>query len=510
VSAKAEAPLRGPAGAEEAGGEVALGEEGGEEASVEPLIVAEQVRALFRNRRLPYLVGVANAVIVVAALGGDVSLVARVAWLAVIGALAAGRLVLARAYLRVQPLPADAPRWGRRFAIGIGMNGVAWGAMPIVFSAGRLVEERALMSFVLGGMVAGATASASTDQRSFRAFVIPTLVPMLLMMAAVGGRVNLAMALMLALFGVAMAILASGSGRAFERNARLSLRNERLAQRLAEARDLLEQRVLERTAALRASMEDLRRAEANALHAVAARDEFLAVASHELLTPLAALQLHLRVLEQNVAGVAGGERATASLATMSRQVTRIAALVDTVFRVSGLDRGQLVLEARPIDLAATIRAAVGDLESAGLIDSLAGAVTLRLEEPMNGRWDPTRVEQIVVNLLTNAIKYGGGNPVTVALGVDSRDEGRVVLSVSDQGCGIPASDLDAIFEKFHRGDAGRRSRGLGLGLFVVRELVRAMGGEVSVSSTEGVGSSFRVVLPGRLTVPRAEASRVDA
>jgi signal transduction histidine kinase len=434
----------------------------------------------------------------VAALRPDASTPARCGWLTAICALALGRFVLTNAYFKANPSPAEAPRWGRRYAVAIGMNGVAWGALPLLFPAPGHVAVHALMSFVLGGMVAGATATASSDQRSFRAFVIPALAPMIATLALGDGRVNLAMALMLTLYGVAMAILARNSGRSFAHGTRLRLRNERLVQRLAEARDQLEQRVLDRTAELRATLEEQRRAEAKALQAVAARDEFLAVASHELLTPLSALQLQVRVLEHDVASrPPGGDRSVPSVLSMNRQVARMAALVDTVFRVSGLDRGQLVLDARAIDLSAIIRAAVSDLEASGALSSSSGAVALRLHEPMNGCWDPVRVEQIVMNLLTNALKYGDGKLVTIALQGDPQDARVALLSISDQGCGIATAELDNIFEKFHRGDAGRRGRGLGLGLFVVRELVTAMGGRISVSSTVGQGSTFRVSLPGR-------------
>jgi signal transduction histidine kinase len=357
------------------------------------------------------------------------------------------------------------------------------------------------MSFVLGGMVAGATATASTFQWAFRAFIVPALAPMIATLALAGGRVNLAMAALLIVFGIAMSILSAETARSFAQTTRLQLRNGRLMQRLAEARDLLEARVLERTTELSATLQEQRVVEARALQAVAARDDFLAVASHELLTPLSALQLHVRVLEHDL--VLGRnntrERLVLGLATLTRQVSRMAALVDTVFRVSGLDRGQLVLEPRPIDLAATVRSAVADIESSGFVVTPDCLVTLQLREPLHGSWDPTRVEQIVVNLVTNALKYGEGKPVTVSLDVDPSDGGRVSLLVADQGCGISSTEIQSIFEKFRRGQAARQTRGLGLGLFVVRELVRAMDGEVSVSSTVGVGSTFRVSLPGRTT-----------
>ncbi|MEA2700093.1 MAG: hypothetical protein QOI66_4364 [Myxococcales bacterium] len=492
---KAEAQASGPGGTVDEAAQAV--EERDDDAPFEPLIVGEQVSALYGKGVLPYLVSVANATILVAALGEDATPFARGAWLSVICALAVARFAQMKAYHRAQPPPAEAPRWRRRYAVGIGCNGVAWGVIPLLFPAPGRVAVHALMSFVLGGMVAGATATASSDQRSFRAFAVPALLPMVATMALTGGRVNLAMATMLTLFGFAMAILARRAGLSFAQSTRLRLRNERLVRRLAEARDLLEGRVLERTAELRETLEEQQRAEAKALQAVAARDEFLAVASHELLTPLSALLLQVKVLENDLAPgrAQDADRLTSGLTTINRQVTRMAALVDTVFRVSGLGQDRLVLEARTIDLAATIQAAISDLEASGSMMSHGSSVTMQLQQPLTGHWDPTPVEQIVMNLLTNALKYGRGGPVTVSLESDPQQTGWVILSISDQGCGIASAELDSIFEKFHRGEAGRRTRGLGLGLFVVRELVHAMGGRISVSSTVDVGSTFRVWLP---------------
>jgi signal transduction histidine kinase len=476
-----------------------VGEGAENDASFEPQVVAQQVGALYAQGLLPYLIGGLNATILVAALGSAAPLPRRVGWLVAICFLAMGRLSLVAAYRRRRPPPVAATSWGIRFAVGIGLNGLLWGCLPLLFPVRDQVNLQMLMSFVLGGMVAGATATAATFPWAFRAFVVPALLPMVLILASHGGRVNLAMAAMLSLYGVAMSLLAASTARSFAQNTRLQLGNARLVQRLAESRDLLERRVLERTTELRATLEEQRLAEAKALRAVTARDDFLAVASHELLTPLSVLQLQIRVLEQDLLLGRDNrpERLAAGLTMFTRQVARMTALVDTVFRVSGLDREQLILDPRSIELTETVRAAVADIESSGAVVSPDCPVRLELRGPLHGCWDPTRVEQIVVNLVTNALKYGEGKPVTVSLDRDPNDAGRVSLVVADQGCGISESEIDGIFEKFRRGQAAHHTRGLGLGLFVVRELVRAMEGEIAVSSTVGVGSTFRVSLPGR-------------
>jgi signal transduction histidine kinase len=474
-----------------------------DDASFEPQVVAQQVSILYAQGLLPHLISVLNATILVAVLGAAAPVATRIGWLAAICLLSIGRLFLVAVYRRRRPTPAEATHWGTRFAIGIGLKGLLWGISPLLFPVRQDVNLQMLMAFVLAGMVAGANTSVGTFPRAFRAFVVPALPPMVVILASGGGRVNLAMAAMLTLYGVAMVLLSAANARTFAQNMRLQLGNARLVQRLAEGRALLECRVLERTTELRATLDEQRLAEARALRAVAARDDFLAVASHELLTPLSALQLQIKVLEHDVLLDRDNrsERLVAGLATFTRQVARMTALVDTVFRVSGLDRGQLVLDPRHIELAATVRSAVADIESGGAVVSPDCPVRLELREPVYGYWDPTRVEQIVINLVTNALKYGEGKPVTVSLDLDPHDAERVSLAVADQGCGISEAEFESIFEKFRRGQSARDRRGLGLGLFVVRELVRAMDGEISVSSMVGVGSTFRVSLPVRETGP---------
>jgi signal transduction histidine kinase len=115
--------------------------------------------------------------------------------------------------------------------------------------------------------------------------------------------------------------------------------------------------------------------------------------------------------------------------------------------------------------------------------------------PVIGRWDPLRVEQVVVNLCANAAKFAPGTTIDLSVRAE-RDE--AVLSVADRGVGIAAEDLDRIFNKFERAAPSADYGGLGLGLYVVREVVRAFGGRVEVQSQLGHGSTFTVRLPGAL------------
>ena len=223
--------------------------------------------------------------------------------------------------------------------------------------------------------------------------------------------------------------------------------------------------------------------------AVQARDEFLSVASHELKTPLAAFQLQLALIDRNLTPES---RALISerLSTAGRQVQRLHGLVETLLDVSALASGQLVLEREEVDLSHVVAQAVGrmreELERAG------SALRLEAQGPLVGRYDRHRLELVVANLISNAARYGRGQPIEVSL----RDSaGRARLTVTDHGMGIHPEDAARIFERFERAVSSRHYGGLGLGLWIARQVVEAHGGYIQVDSTPGQGATFTVELP---------------
>ncbi|HEX4385174.1 MAG TPA: ATP-binding protein, partial [Myxococcales bacterium] len=231
----------------------------------------------------------------------------------------------------------------------------------------------------------------------------------------------------------------------------------------------------------------------NARSAVGLRDEFLSIASHELRTPLSSLQMQIQLLQLRAKNgrPATLEEQKTALDTCARQTQRLARLVDTLLDVSLIASGQLTLAFEELELTAVVRDTVERLRDE---PNAANTATLRFEPgpAVHGSWDRLRVEQVLTNLLTNAVKYGGGTQVTVAL---RSDQTHAVLSVSDGGIGIAASDLVRIFGRFERAAPIRNYSGLGLGLYVTRQIVEAHGGTVEVQSNVGKGSCFTVRLP---------------
>ncbi|RKH15210.1 GAF domain-containing protein [Corallococcus sp. CA053C] len=229
----------------------------------------------------------------------------------------------------------------------------------------------------------------------------------------------------------------------------------------------------------------------DAQSAVRLRDEFLSVASHELKTPLTSLILQHNLIGRGleVAGLTGP--VTTRLATAQRQVLRLTALVDNLLDVSRLSLGKLVLERAEVDLVQVTRDAVE--RTSDLFTQAKCLLRLELPRTLTGQWDALRLDQVLVNLLTNAAKYGAGCPVSVRAGLNAEDEAWV--EVSDAGIGIEADALPRLFGRFERAVSDRHYGGMGLGLYISRQIVEALGGRIDVDSQPGQGATFTLRLP---------------
>jgi signal transduction histidine kinase len=232
--------------------------------------------------------------------------------------------------------------------------------------------------------------------------------------------------------------------------------------------------------------------------AVRARDDFLSIASHELKTPLAAFQLNLNAIERGLSQVSQstiGDR----LEVARRSVRRLARLIELLLDVSQLTTGRLQLSPEQVDLATIVSTVVAASEEEAR--RLGTPLLVHLESPLAGHFDPERMGQVVHHLLSNALKFGQGRPVELSL---RSQGGSVVLSVVDHGIGIALNDRARIFERFERAVSVRQYGGLGLGLWVARQVVEAHQGTIRVEDTPGGGATFHIHLPldGRVGSPR--------
>lgn len=228
--------------------------------------------------------------------------------------------------------------------------------------------------------------------------------------------------------------------------------------------------------------------------ALRARDEFLSIASHELRTPCTSLTLAVQsLLRHTRAGslvkVAPGV-ADRILATADRQARQLSCLIDRLLDVSRIRGGRLDLELEEVDLSALASGVAG-----GFRDQFAAAgsaLSLQAPAPVVGRWDRSRIEQVLTNLLSNALRYGAGEPVELC--VEARAPiARIV--VRDHGIGIAPEQQGRIFDRFARATSTTHYGGFGLGLYITRAIVQAHGGTIGVESAPGGGSTFRVEMP---------------
>lgn len=221
--------------------------------------------------------------------------------------------------------------------------------------------------------------------------------------------------------------------------------------------------------------------------AIHARDEFLSIASHELRTPLTALKLRVQGLQRN-ATLEGHVRER--LDTIGRQTLRLERLIADLLDVSRIATGHLTLDTESFDLLDAAREVIDRMSER----AAAQNCEVRLEGggEVLGLWDRVRIEQVITNLLDNALRHGAGQPVAVQI---EQREDSVALAVLDRGHGIAEPDLARIFERFERAEGQRGRDGLDMGLYIARQIVEAHGGTIFAQSTLGRGAAFHVILP---------------
>ncbi len=245
-----------------------------------------------------------------------------------------------------------------------------------------------------------------------------------------------------------------------------------------------------------ALLAELRETQSELQKAVQMRDVFMSIASHELRTPLNGLILDVQLrrlrLEQGRNDAFTPDKLQEMVARDERQIRSLSRLIDDMLDISRIRTGKLSVRPQPGDLGVLAGNVVESLTAQ--FTSTGSQVELQVDGPAPVMMDEFRIEQVLANLLTNALRYGGGKPVSVRVKVD----GDVVRAeVCDQGMGISEADQRRVFEQFERVSDTSVTQGLGLGLFISEQIVQAHGGRIELSSQLGEGSCFTVVLPRR-------------
>ena len=229
-------------------------------------------------------------------------------------------------------------------------------------------------------------------------------------------------------------------------------------------------------------------------HAIRMRDDFMSIVSHEVRTPLNGLILETQLRQLHLAkgnmSAFTLDKLRAMVDRDERQIQSLIRLIEDMLDVSRIRTGKLSIRPSPFDLCELVTQLLESFSAQ--IAAASSSVTLVAEEPVIGVWDEFRIEQVIANLLTNALRYGARKPIEVRVYCEG---GQASVEVRDQGIGITPENQKRIFQQFERVSANHAVAGLGLGLCISEQIVMAHGGRIEVESEEGKGSVFRVCLP---------------
>jgi signal transduction histidine kinase len=271
---------------------------------------------------------------------------------------------------------------------------------------------------------------------------------------------------------------------------------------LAKQRQLLEAQLMETQRVLKERDEALKETK----EALRTRDEFMSIASHELKTPLTSLHLQHQIINRSLkkrfdftAEKKNSDqpqpfldKLAHSLQICERQSSKLSRLLDELLDLTRVRLGKLELKKEEVNLSKIVKETLANFH--GEIENNKYHVELEAPDSLFGNWDLSRVEQVVTNLLSNALKYGEQKPIRVLVTTNMAGD-RARLIVKDQGMGVSYDLQEKIFKRFERAVPGNNISGLGLGLYITRQIVEAHGGTISVMSQLKQGSTFTVDLP---------------
>lgn len=433
------------------------------------LVNAEQIRALYSQLPKSTAGMVAGGLVVIGAMWSEVSHLALLLWFAAILLNQCWRLYLFLRYRRNPPTPEEAPRWGRYWTVGAGISGIIWGSAGIFMFVPDAPGYQAFLIIALFAVTTGALTLITVHAPSFHAFVIPTILPVIVRTAFEGNVLHLFTAA--ACFLVLVMLLAFGRNlnKLLTRSLHNRFENVELITELKAQKQVAEQ------------------AQQLAEAATRARTQFFAAASHDLRQPLHAMGLFAAALSEKIRD----PEVLNVVNSINASVHALETLFNELLDIYKIDAGAIKPEPRDFPL----KPALDRLRDEFLAEASEKGLQLSLSaSDCSIRSDPVLLERILRNLVSNAIH----NTLAGEVAVSSREQdGKLLLEVRDTGVGVPAEHRDRIFDEFYQvRNPGRTSAmGLGLGLAIVKRLCDLLGHPIRVSTHVGRGSTFSVEVP---------------
>jgi signal transduction histidine kinase len=437
----------------------------------ESYLETESVRLLYQHAWLmSLLVGVAATTLTGYMFYGyvDTSLIAF--WLLFINGIIVARVGLIIVFARARPAEDQYAKWGRYYLAAAWLNGFAWGLPALVLDNQQLTLVF-FYTLVIGGFVAGAIPGLSFNIRAFYGFALFSSVPLIVRLFFWREEFFEILGVLSVLFVMINTASAKISNRRIKQQIRLEYENRRLVENLKTEKERAER--------------------ANEV-----KTRFLAAASHDLRQPLHAMGLFVDALDARIKF----PEVRKIMDNLKLSTDSLNSLLNSLLDISKLDAGTLKPDVSDIDLSALLDQLA--LEFAP--QALSKGLKLRIR-PSDAwvRSDPVMLARILRNLLTNAIRYTSAGGVLVGC---RRRNGDVRIEVHDTGAGIPANEIEHVFEEFYQLENPERDRdkGLGLGLSIVKRLADLLRHELDVRSRAGKGSVFAVTVPAAHAAPQRE------
>ncbi len=443
----------------------------------EASVHAEQVAMLFARNRVPTLIGVPFSLLICAFAWADGSHGLLIAWLGLKTATAAIRVALDALY-RAHPERATTKTWSNRHLATLALDGIGWSILILLFTGGQGGELAPVLIAAVIGIGSSGAVALSTDRRANAVFAFTLLVPGAARLLFLGSRLGLFGGLAMILF---LAIVVEHGVRVSDSTAELL----RLRFEVGDARDA-------------------------AVAAGKSKSDFLATMSHELRTPLNAVIGMSSLLADTE--LTADQRERLDLIRSSGET--LLTLIGDILDVSKIEAGKLEVEAAPVNLARVVEDALQQIAQAAFERGLEIGYVIAPDCPAAVVSDPTRVRQVLTNLLGNAVKFTPDGSIVVRVDAEARDDDRVevTFAIRDTGIGIEPEAIARLFVPFTQADTTttRRYGGTGLGLAICKSLSELLGGTIGAESAVGEGSTFHFSIVAKaLDVSRPRALPIN-